>query len=64
MIFEKWSGGKEEELERKETSVLIYYYTKKSEFSPSNFTTNLTSDISLTGGKCPKSPPCSRVYSN
>jgi hypothetical protein len=29
MIFEKWSGGKEEELERKETSVLIYYYTKK-----------------------------------
>jgi hypothetical protein len=64
MIFEKWSGGKEEELERKETSVLIYYYTKKSEFSPSNFTTNLTSDISLTGGKCPKWPPCSRVYSN
>jgi hypothetical protein len=37
---------------------------KKSEFSPSNFTTNLTSDISLTGGRCPKWPPCSRVYSN
>jgi hypothetical protein len=45
--------------------VLMSGMQKKScSASESNFTTNLTSDISLTGGKCPNWPPCSHVYSN